>query len=78
MPSKLPIPPEFDQASTQERIDFVQDLWDRIAADPENVPIPDEHLRIVDERLRESPTSPEGSLSWDEAKAVLLAGSRQT
>lgn len=77
MTSKLPIPPEFDQASTHQRIEFVQDLWDRIAADPENVPIPDEHLRIIDERLRESPTIPEDSLPWDEAKAILLAKGRQ-
>lgn len=76
MKSKLSIPPEFDQASIEERIDFVQDLWDRIATDPENVPIPDEHLRIVEERLRESPTSPEGSMSWEEVKAILLGKSK--
>ena len=56
--SKLTIPPEFHQ-----------DLWDRIAANAAELPIPEEHLRIIEERLRESPTSPEGSLSWDEVKA---------
>jgi putative addiction module component (TIGR02574 family) len=66
---KLTIPPEFDQASIDERIEFVQDLWDRIAANPDELPIPEEHLRIIEERLRESPTSPESSMSWDEVKA---------
>lgn len=67
--SKLTIPPEFEQASIDERIEFVQDLWNRIAADADNLPIPEEHLRIIEERLRESPTSPEGSRSWDGVKA---------
>jgi hypothetical protein len=35
----------------------------------DELPVPEEHLRIIEERLRESPTSPEGSLSWDEVKA---------
>lgn len=69
--SKLTIPPEFDQASIDERIEFVQDLWNRIAANPDDLPVPEEHLRIIEERLRESPTSPEDSLSWDEVKAHL-------
>lgn len=67
--SKLTIPPEFEQASIDERIEFVQDLWNRIAANADDVPIPEEHLKIIEERLRESPTSPEGSMSWDEVKA---------
>ena len=77
MSSKLQIPPEFDEAPIHQRIEFVQDLWDRIASDPENVPIPDEHLRIIDERLRESPTSPEGSRLWSEVEAELLARRRR-
>ena len=78
MSSKLQIPPEFDEAPIHQRIEFVQDLWDRIASDPDRVPIPEEHLRIIDERLRESPTSPEGSLSWSEVKATLLAKRRRS
>jgi hypothetical protein len=49
--------------------EFHQDLWDRIAVNADELPVPEEHLRIIEERLRESPTSPEGSLSWDEVKA---------
>ena len=39
--------------------------------------LPDEHLRIIDERLRESPTSPEGSRLWSEVEAELLAKRRR-
>jgi hypothetical protein len=38
--TKLPIPSEFDTASKEERIAYVQALWDRIAQDTESVPVP--------------------------------------
>lgn len=38
--SKIPlkIPPEFDNASTQERIEFVGRLWDEILRSGDDVP----------------------------------------
>ncbi|WP_447977879.1 addiction module protein [Candidatus Nitrospira bockiana] len=44
-------PPGFDDLSVDEQIDFVQSLWDRIAATPERVPVPEWHRRIIRERL---------------------------
>ncbi len=49
--TKLSIPPEFDTASKEERIAYVQELWDRIARDPENVPVPKHHKCILYESL---------------------------
>lgn len=46
--TKLSIPPEFDEAPKEQRIAFVQELWDRIAQDPESVPVPESHKRILD------------------------------
>ncbi len=52
MPKQIPSPPPgFDELTVDERIDFVQFLWDRIAATPEQVPLPDWHRRIILERL---------------------------
>lgn len=34
-------PPGFDDLSVDERIDYVQSLWDRIPATPEQVPVPE-------------------------------------
>ena len=34
-------PPGFDDLPVDEQIDFVQSLWDRIAATSEQVPVPD-------------------------------------
>lgn len=57
-------PPGFDELSVDERIDFVQSLWDRIAATPEQVPVPDWHRRIIRERLASYRTNPDAGRSW--------------
>ena len=51
MGTKMKIPPEIDIIPKNQRIEFVQELWDRIAQDPNRVPIPDEHKRILEQRL---------------------------
>ncbi len=52
MPKMVPSPPPgFDDLSVDERIDFVQSLWDRIAATPEQVPVPEWHRQVIRERL---------------------------
>ena len=41
-------PPGFDHMTFDKRIEYVGALWDRIAADPDRVPIPDWHVDIVE------------------------------
>jgi len=41
----------------EEQIDYVQLLWERIAATPDQVPVPDWHREVLDERLKDSPIS---------------------
>ena len=44
MPKPLPLPPPgFDELSVDEKIDYLQSLWGRIAATPDTVPVPDWH-----------------------------------
>jgi putative addiction module component (TIGR02574 family) len=71
--TKLSIPPEFDAVPKEQRIAFVQELWDRIAQDPENVPIPEHHKRILDERLNAYRANPRPGRSWAEVREQLLA-----
>ncbi len=53
MSRTLPLPPPgFDALSVEEQIDYVQSLWDHIAVRPEQVPIPEWHREIVNERLK--------------------------
>jgi hypothetical protein len=39
--------------SVDEKIDCLPALWDRIAATPETIPVPDWHREVLDERLKE-------------------------
>jgi len=44
-------PPGFDDLPEEEKLDYVQALWDRLDSHPEKLPTPDWHRRILDERL---------------------------
>lgn len=69
----LRIPPEFDEASTADRIAFVTQLWDQILESGAVVPIPDHHRAILDERLRAFRVNPEPGKPWAEVRDELLA-----
>ena len=76
--TKLPIPPEFDTVSKEQRIAFVQELWDRIAQYPEGVPVPEHHKRILDERLNEYRANPQPGRPWSEVREELIASLRDS
>lgn len=78
MSNKLTIPPEFDRAPDEQRIAFVQELWDRIAANPERVPVPAAHRRVLEDRLREYHANPSVAEDWAEFRDNLLAKLRNT
>jgi putative addiction module component (TIGR02574 family) len=66
MPNPVPLPlPGFDDLSVDEKIDYVQSLWNRIAATPETVPVPDWHREILDERLKDLEADPDAGDSWE-------------
>lgn len=62
---------EFDQMPASEQIQLVQELWDRIAARPEAVPVPPSHLEELRRRLAEHGQSPDDVVAWDDVKAEL-------
>ena len=52
-----------------ERLKLVEEIWDSLAATPEDVPIPDWHKAELDRRLDDPVPGP--SQSWDEVRAKL-------
>jgi putative addiction module component (TIGR02574 family) len=58
-------PPGFDQLTVEEQIDYVQLLWERIAATPDQVPVPDWHREVLDERLKDFEANPDTGESWE-------------
>lgn len=73
----LPIPPPgFDDLNVDDQIEYVQALWDRIAAKEDVVPVPDWHRDILDERLADLEANPDAGRPWEEVKANLLNTTR--
>lgn len=73
MARTLPLPPPgFDELSADEKIVYVQALWDRIETPLQDEPIPDWHLQIVRERLAEYEADPDsGNITMEELIAML-------
>jgi putative addiction module component (TIGR02574 family) len=75
MGNALPLPPQgFDELDIDEQIEYVQALWDRIAAKEDRLPVPDWHREILDERLADLQANPNASRPWEHVRAELLKG----
>jgi len=78
MSKPVPIPPPgFDELSVDEQIDYLQSLWDRIAATPEQVPVPDWHREVIEERVKDYGANPKAGESWDVVRERLREKLRQ-
>ncbi len=78
MADKIPNPPPgFDELTVEEKLDYVQSLWDRIAAKPEAIPVPDWHWQVIEERINENQASSRAGRSWDEFREELRARLRE-
>jgi putative addiction module component (TIGR02574 family) len=52
MAGPLPMPPSgFDELTVEDKIDYVQSLWDRIAASADQVPLHEWQRQLLEERL---------------------------
>ncbi len=49
----IPEPPGFAELSKAEQVRYLQELWDRIAERPGELPVPESHLALAEERLAE-------------------------
>jgi len=64
-------PPGFDSLSIDEKIDYVESLWDTIAHAEEVLPVPDWHRQVIRERLQEHRASPDSARPWSEVRLEL-------
>lgn len=82
MNRSLPIPPPgFDELPTDEKVRYIETLWDRIAATPDGVPVPDWHRQLVSNRLAEHQRERGAGRPWQAVRDDLLrelAGSKPT
>jgi putative addiction module component (TIGR02574 family) len=70
MSKSLPLPPPgFDDLPVEDKLDYVQSLWDRIAEHPEQLPVPEWHLRVIEDRLAAHQADPAAARPGDEVRA---------
>jgi putative addiction module component (TIGR02574 family) len=65
-------PPGFDELSGEEKLEYVQALWDRVSEHPEDVPVPDWHREVVAQRLAAHRGGDMTSRPWSEVREDLL------
>ena len=70
-PVQIP-PPGFEGLSIEEKIEYVQSLWDHIAADVDTVPLADWQKQLLDDRLRDLERNPEAGIPWSQVRARVL------
>ncbi|MGH7943935.1 MAG: addiction module protein [Opitutaceae bacterium] len=63
---------ELRALSPAERILLVEEIWDRIAADPESVPLSPAHRAELDRRLGALEKNPDPGRPWAEVRDELL------
>ena len=51
--TKISEPAGFSQLSKGEQIRYLQALWDRIAERPDEIPVPESHIELAEQRLAE-------------------------
>src|SRR5688500_16549052 len=65
--SARPILQEILQLPPDQRLQLVEDIWESLAMSPSDVPVPDWHRQLLDERLADPQEQP--SRTWDEVQA---------
>lgn len=74
MPTNVPLPPPgFDDLSVEEKLDYLESLWDRITTDADAIPVPHWHREILDERLKDLDATPDAGDSWEIVQERLRA-----
>jgi len=68
-----PLLDEIRKLSLAERIQLVEDVWDSIAAEGEEFPIPESHRAGLARRREEHRQSPEDVVPWEEVRRQLWA-----
>ena len=70
-------PPGFTRLTIDQQIDYVQDLWDHIAPDVEQVPLTAAQRRLLDDRLAAHKAAPNDGRPWREVFEDLQRRLRQ-
>ena len=60
--TSIQTPPGFSELSKAEQVQYLQSLWDQISEHPDDIPVPESHLQLAEERLRRYRENPSSAL----------------
>ncbi|MDZ7773403.1 MAG: addiction module protein [Balneolaceae bacterium] len=63
---------QLSELNKSEKLLVVEALWDSIASEPNDVPLPDHHKSILEERLKSFQEDKKRGKSWDEIRDQYL------
>lgn len=66
--------PQLGDLNPEQKLTLIGELWDQLLDNPEALPCPQEHLDLVEARLRAHRENPEEVTSWEDIKARILDG----
>jgi putative addiction module component (TIGR02574 family) len=62
---------EVRKLSVAEKIQLAESLWDEVTAQPDDLPVPDAHKRLLDARLAAHLKAPDSAITLDEFRRRL-------
>jgi len=68
-----PTAPSVFDLSPEEKLQLVQDLWDDLAANPDDVPLPEWQKAELDRRIENFKSSSVPAAEWEEVKRRIRA-----
>lgn len=69
--STAPRYPEFRQMSVDQRLKLVEDVWNSIVDDQEQLPLTDQQKAELDRRIESLEAHPERVIPWEQVKRDL-------
>lgn len=66
--------PEIARLTAPEKILLVEDIWDSIASDQSDIPVPNSHRRELDRRLADYEKNPGRLLTLEDLRRHIEAG----
>jgi putative addiction module component (TIGR02574 family) len=63
---------DYAHLSPAEKLKLVEEIWDNLSANPEDVPIPDWQVQELLRRKEEFEKSPRAGLTWEQVKERIL------
>lgn len=64
---------DIERLSVDERLQLLGEIWDSVAASPDQLPLAEEQRQDLDRRLAEIERNPNDVVPWEEIKAQARA-----